>query len=66
MVATAEQTAAANAVGAGEVPTKKQKLPDQPTLKFVKLSENAMTPTRGSALSAGYDLYRLVDSWNII
>lgn len=26
-------------------------------LKFVKLSENATTPTRGSALSAGYDLY---------
>lgn len=30
----------------------------QPTLRFAKLSENAYTPTRGSKLAAGFDLYR--------
>ena len=29
-----------------------------PVLKFAKLSESAYTPTRGSKLAAGYDLYR--------
>ena len=28
-----------------------------PLLKFAKLSKNATTPTKGSILSAGYDLY---------
>ncbi|XP_018426552.1 PREDICTED: deoxyuridine 5'-triphosphate nucleotidohydrolase, mitochondrial [Nanorana parkeri] len=28
-----------------------------PVLRFAKLSENAYTPTRGSARAAGYDLY---------
>lgn len=28
------------------------------TLKFAKLTENATTPTRGSELAAGSDLYR--------
>jgi hypothetical protein len=27
-------------------------------LRFAKLTENAFTPTRGSALAAGYDLCR--------
>ena len=43
---------------AGDVPEKKIKLEDKPVLKFVKLSENATTPSKGSQLSAGYDLYR--------
>lgn len=30
-------------------------------LKFVKLSKNAHTPTKGSKLSAGYDLYSAYD-----
>jgi len=30
---------------------------EQVVLRFAKLTENATTPTRGSALSAGYDLY---------
>ena len=29
-----------------------------PVLRFAKLTENAFTPTRGSKLAAGYDLYR--------
>ena len=32
-----------------------------PILRFAKLSENAYTPTRGSALAAGYDLYSAYD-----
>jgi len=32
----------------------------QPILKFAKQSENATTPSRGSKLSAGFDLYRWV------
>ncbi|TGZ54628.1 hypothetical protein CRM22_010593 [Opisthorchis felineus] len=31
-------------------------------LKFVKLSEHATTPTRGSPLAAGYDLYAAHDT----
>lgn len=31
-------------------------------LLIKRLSEKAKLPTRGSALSAGYDLYRYVDS----
>jgi len=27
-------------------------------LRFAKLTEKALTPTRGSKLAAGYDLYR--------
>ncbi|KAH7950875.1 hypothetical protein HPB52_003020 [Rhipicephalus sanguineus] len=29
-----------------------------PTLKFVKLTEHARAPTRGSTAAAGFDLYR--------
>ena len=29
-----------------------------PTLQFAKLSKEATTPTRGSELAAGFDLYR--------
>ena len=29
-------------------------------LRFAKLTEKAFTPTRGSKLAAGYDLYRYV------
>lgn len=29
-------------------------------LRFVRLSEHATAPTKGSARAAGYDLYRLV------
>ena len=31
---------------------------DSVILRFAKLTENAFTPTRGSKLAAGYDLYR--------
>uniref|UniRef100_A0A3P8U8U5 Deoxyuridine 5'-triphosphate nucleotidohydrolase n=1 Tax=Amphiprion percula TaxID=161767 RepID=A0A3P8U8U5_AMPPE len=33
----------------------------RPVLRFAKLSEHAMTPTRGSAKAAGYDLYSAYD-----
>ncbi|XP_053573435.1 deoxyuridine 5'-triphosphate nucleotidohydrolase, mitochondrial [Bombina bombina] len=32
-----------------------------PVLRFAKLSENAITPSRGSAKAAGYDLYSAYD-----
>ncbi|KAM4678341.1 deoxyuridine 5'-triphosphate nucleotidohydrolase, mitochondrial [Discoglossus pictus] len=32
-----------------------------PVLRFAKLSENAVTPSRGSARAAGYDLYSAYD-----
>lgn len=35
---------------------------DRPQLKFSKLSSDAFTPTRGSALAAGYDLYAAHDT----
>lgn len=31
----------------------------QETLRFVKMTQEAYAPTRGSAEAAGYDLYRL-------
>ena len=31
-------------------------------LRFAKLTENAMTPTRGSNLAAGFDLHRLINT----
>ncbi|KAG1679070.1 Deoxyuridine 5'-triphosphate nucleotidohydrolase, mitochondrial [Nymphon striatum] len=34
------------------------------TLKFVKLSKNAITPTKGSKFAAGYDLHRYDFAWN--
>ena len=34
---------------------------DQPVLRFRKVSDLAHTPTRGSELAAGYDLYSSVD-----
>ncbi|CDI97414.1 dUTP pyrophosphatase [Echinococcus multilocularis] len=34
---------------------------DQPVLRFRKVSNLAYTPTRGSELAAGYDLYSSVD-----
>ncbi|XP_041799362.1 deoxyuridine 5'-triphosphate nucleotidohydrolase, mitochondrial isoform X2 [Chelmon rostratus] len=34
---------------------------ERPVLRFAKLSENATTPTRGSAKAAGYDLYSAYD-----
>ena len=30
----------------------------KPVLKFAKMTEHATTPTRGSKLAAGFDLYR--------
>ncbi|NWT39053.1 DUT protein, partial [Chroicocephalus maculipennis] len=46
-------------------PNKRQKgsVPEEPTarLRFTKLSENASTPSRGSARAAGYDLYSAYD-----
>lgn len=36
-------------------------LHDQPVLRFRKASNFAYTPTRGSELAAGYDLYSSVD-----
>nr|XP_033775422.1 deoxyuridine 5'-triphosphate nucleotidohydrolase, mitochondrial isoform X2 [Geotrypetes seraphini] len=41
-------------------PTASPKKPDS-MLRFVKLSENACAPTRGSAKAAGYDLYSAYD-----
>ncbi|XP_069722531.1 deoxyuridine 5'-triphosphate nucleotidohydrolase, mitochondrial isoform X1 [Phaenicophaeus curvirostris] len=46
-------------------PSKRQKsfgpgAPDE-RLRFAKLSENAFTPSRGSARAAGYDLYSAYD-----
>ncbi|OCT86929.1 hypothetical protein XELAEV_18020619mg, partial [Xenopus laevis] len=35
--------------------------PSGPVLNFAKLTENAYTPTRGSARAAGYDLYSAYD-----
>ena len=35
--------------------------PVNAVLKIVKLSDNAITPTRGSKLAAGYDLYSAYD-----
>ncbi|NXH20846.1 DUT protein, partial [Bucco capensis] len=46
-------------------PSKRQKssVAEEPTarLRFAKLSENASTPSRGSARAAGYDLYSAYD-----
>ncbi|XP_054244068.1 deoxyuridine 5'-triphosphate nucleotidohydrolase, mitochondrial [Indicator indicator] len=46
-------------------PSKKQKglVPGEPAarLRFAKLSENACTPSRGSARAAGYDLFSAYD-----
>lgn len=41
----------------------KRARPDEPTarLRFVRLSEHATAPTRGSARAAGYDLYSAYD-----
>lgn len=42
---------------------------DSVLLKFAKLSKNAFSPTRGSKLAAGYDLYRYyicVFSWEFL
>lgn len=50
-------------------PSKKAKTApaeDRPVLRFAKLSENATTPTRGSAKAAGYDLYRLVGGFRLV
>ncbi|XP_069101796.1 deoxyuridine 5'-triphosphate nucleotidohydrolase, mitochondrial-like [Argopecten irradians] len=46
-----------------EPEAKKQKtMPlDNVILRFAKLTENAFTPTRGSKLAAGYDLYSAYD-----
>jgi len=32
----------------------------RPILRFAKLTEKALMPTRGSKLAAGYDLYRYI------
>ncbi|NXL27551.1 DUT protein, partial [Glaucidium brasilianum] len=46
-------------------PSKRQRgsVPEEPMqrLRFAKLSENACTPSRGSARAAGYDLYSAYD-----
>ncbi|VDL39447.1 unnamed protein product [Hymenolepis diminuta] len=34
---------------------------EQPVLRFRKVSDHAHTPTRGSEMAAGYDLYSAVD-----
>jgi len=49
-------------VATGASPAKKPCLresaqPENPVLRFAKLTEHAFTPTRGSKLAAGYDLY---------
>ncbi|MEE6503112.1 hypothetical protein FKM82_004740 [Ascaphus truei] len=49
---------------AKEVPTSPAKRPKEDpatVLRFAKLSDNAFTPTRGSAKAAGYDLYSAYD-----
>ena len=45
----------------GDQPSKKLKM-GEPVLKFMKMSQNATAPTRGSERSAGYDLYRYTNS----
>lgn len=35
-------------------------VPPEPQLLIKRLSEKAKLPTRGSALAAGYDLYRYI------
>ena len=40
----------------------------RPVLKFAKLTDNALTPTRGSKQAAGFDLYRYMQvarNWDI-
>ncbi|XP_059145974.1 deoxyuridine 5'-triphosphate nucleotidohydrolase-like [Physella acuta] len=37
------------------------KMPSEITLDFAKLTSNATTPTKGSSLAAGYDLYSAYD-----
>lgn len=49
-------------VNTGISPTKRKcdyevETPFTPILKFAKMTEHAFTPTRGSKLAAGYDLY---------
>jgi hypothetical protein len=51
-----------------EPQAKKRKMSDEPiapieSLLIKRLSEKAKIPTRGSALSAGYDLYRYADAF---
>ena len=47
-----------------KMPSKSDENKVQVQLKFAKLSANASTPTRGSALAAGFDLYRLIN-WDL-
>ncbi|MEE6503113.1 hypothetical protein FKM82_004740 [Ascaphus truei] len=42
-------------------PAKRPKEDPATVLRFAKLSDNAFTPTRGSAKAAGYDLYSAYD-----
>ena len=48
----------------GDQPAKKLKMAE-PALKFMKMSQNATAPTRGSERSAGYDLYRYISNFHI-
>ncbi|XP_028640842.1 deoxyuridine 5'-triphosphate nucleotidohydrolase, mitochondrial [Grammomys surdaster] len=41
--------------------SKRARAEDGPSLRFVRLSEHATAPTRGSARAAGYDLYSAYD-----
>ena len=50
----------ATVTSTGSVPLKKSKSSN--TLKFSKITDNAYAPTRGSPLSAGYDLYAAYDA----
>jgi len=36
--------------------------PQSVELRFAKLTENAVKPTRGSKLAAGFDLHRLIEA----
>ena len=49
----------------GDQPAKKLKMAE-PALKFMKMSQNATAPTRGSERSAGYDLYRYINKIYIL
>lgn len=55
-----EMSAVENKENIQEPPNKKLcKMPvESVMMQFAKLSKNAFSPTRGSKLAAGYDLYR--------
>ncbi|XP_026175495.1 deoxyuridine 5'-triphosphate nucleotidohydrolase, mitochondrial isoform X1 [Mastacembelus armatus] len=56
-----EVTGASDVSPSKRAKTESKPAEERPVLRFAKLSENATTPTRGSAKAAGYDLYSAYD-----